>query len=121
MTGIIENGRTPLIDIGTMRLIKSGRIGVFGEIESTKDRTVFFRDGNLEEFDAIILATGYRPALEEFLSDYSERFDNDGGPTDGQLHPHRDGLYFCGFHVVPTGHLRQIGLEAQSIAAAIDQ
>lgn len=104
MTQIIENGRTPLIDIGTMRLIKSGRIKIFGDIASTTDRTVLFKDGNSESFDAIIFATGYRPAIEEFLS----------GNGKGQ-----EGLYFCGFHVVPTGHLRQIGLEAQDIAAAI--
>ena len=119
MTQIVENGRTPLIDIGTMRQIKSGRIRVFGEIESTSDRTVCFRDGSTEQFDAIILATGYRPAVEEFLPD-CPRFDNDSDLTGGQQHSTRDGLYFCGFHVVPTGHLRQIGLEAQNIAAAID-
>lgn len=120
MTRIIENGRTPLIDIGTMRLIRSGRIKILGEIATTNDRNVVFQGGNTEKFDAIVLATGFRPALEDFLPDYEELF-GEGGPTDGRIHPHRDGLYFCGFHVVPTGHLREIGLEAQSIAAMIDQ
>jgi len=121
MARIIEDGRTPLIDIGTMRLIKSGRIRVLGEIRKSESRTVSFEDGNTGTFDAIVLATGYRPGLEEFLGDFSERFDNGCGPVNGELHPLHDGLYFCGFHVVPTGHLRQIGLEARDIAAAIDR
>ena len=29
------------------------------------------------------------------------------------------GLFFCGFHVAPTGMLREIGIEAQRIARAI--
>jgi hypothetical protein len=29
------------------------------------------------------------------------------------------GLYFCGFHIVPTGQLREIGLEARRIAGHV--
>ena len=33
--------------------------------------------------------------------------------------PAAPGLYFCGFHIVPTGQLREIGLEALRIARDI--
>ena len=116
---IIECGRTPLIDIGTMQEIKSGRIRVFGPIVRTEGRRVLFGDGVSEEFDAIVLATGFRSALDDLLPDCAVRFGESGHPQRGDLHPGGDGLYFCGFHVVPTGHLRQIGMEAQAIASKI--
>lgn len=119
MARIVESGRTPLIDIGTMQMLKSGRIRVFGAIAETEGRRVRFADGTSEEFDAIVLATGYRPALEDLLPDCGARFGEPGCPQKGDLHPGMDGLYFCGFHVVPTGHLRQIGMEAQAIASEI--
>ena len=31
----------------------------------------------------------------------------------------KDGLYFCGYWVAPTGHLREIALDAQKIAKHI--
>lgn len=121
LTTIVEQGRTPLIDIGTMRLIKSGDIRVFGEISRLEDRWIQLADGRREEFDTIVLATGYRPALADLFPDSKQRFGSSDGPPRGQLHPAGDGLYFCGFNVVPTGHLRQIGKEAQQIAAQIDK
>jgi len=119
MTQIIERGQTPLIDIGTMRHIQTGSIKVFGEIRRTEDRVVSFKGGDEAEFDAIVVATGYRPGLSDFVSDWRERFRNGEVPDEGQLHPNKDGLYFCGFNVVPTGHLRQIGKEARQIARDI--
>ena len=119
MARIVESGRTPLIDIGTMQMLKSGRIRVFDAIAETEGRRVVFANGTSEEFDAIVLATGYRPALENLLPDCETRFGESGCPQRGDLHPGLDGLYFCGFHVVPTGHLRQIGMEAQAIASKI--
>lgn len=120
LTTIMEKGRTPLINIGTMELIKSGDIRVFGEIAFTEDRSVHFKDGRHKAFDAIVLATGYRPALEKLIRDHDERLCGSSIPARGQLHPSPDGLYFCGFNVVPTGHLRQIGKEAEVIAVSID-
>ena len=119
MTQIKERGQTPLIDIGTMRHIRSGNIKVFGEILRTEDRTVSFRGGVEAEFDVIVAATGYRPGLGDFVSDSQERFSNGEVPGQGKLHPNKDGLYFCGFNVVSTGHLRQIGKEARQIATNI--
>ena len=119
LTTIVERGRTPLIDLGTMRLIKSGDIRVFGEVSHIEGRWVHFGDGRREVFDTIVLATGYRPALATLFPDREQRFGNSDGPPRGQLHPAGDGLYFCGFNVVPTGHLRQIGKEAEQIAAQI--
>lgn len=119
LTTIMEKHRTPLINIGTMERITSGDIGIFSGIASCKDRLVHFTDGAEEIFDAIVMATGYRPALETLLADFETRFGGTSGPARNELHPAGDGLYFCGFNVVPTGHLRQIGKEALKIARSI--
>jgi Pyridine nucleotide-disulphide oxidoreductase len=119
LTTIMERGRTPLIDIGTMGRIRSGDIRVFGEISHLEGLYVCFNDDRRKAFDAIVLATGYRPALAALFPDSERRFGGADGPPRGDLHPAGDGLYFCGFNVVPTGHLRQIGKEAQQIAELV--
>lgn len=120
MTTMKKTARTPLINIGTIERIRSGDIQVFGGISNTEDRQVSFVDGRCDVFDAIILATGYKPALETLLPDFAQRFGGAEGPARGELQPANDGLYFCGFNVVPTGLLRQMAKEALQIAASID-
>src|SRR5436190_126890 len=64
-----EDGRVPLIDIGTLAKIEDGAIKVRGGIERfTADGAVFV-DGRTETFDAVILATGFRPDLRRLISD----------------------------------------------------
>lgn len=76
-----------------------------------------FADGKETEFDALILATGYRPSMNEFLQHASSVLDPEGAPTgkESQI----PGLYFCGYYVSPTGMLREIAMEARQISAAI--
>jgi cation diffusion facilitator CzcD-associated flavoprotein CzcO len=119
LTTIKEKGQTPLINVGTIERIRSGDIHVFGGISDSDERQVRFADGRRDVFDAIVMATGYRPALREILPDVRQRFGDAAGPPRGQLQPNGDGLYFCGFDVVSTGLLRQIGKEAKEIAASI--
>lgn len=80
-----------------------------------------FVDGRREMFDAITMATGYRPALATLLPDFEQRFGRGNGPVKGDIQPQRDGLYLCGFNVVASGLLRKIGKEAKQIAASINR
>jgi len=120
LTGIVERGRTPLINIGTIERIRSGDIKVFPAVTKSEERRVHFADGRSGMFDAIVLATGYRAGLDALLPDFEGRFGGADGPARGELQPANDGLYFCGFTTVPTGLLREIGIEAEKIAASID-
>jgi indole-3-pyruvate monooxygenase len=105
ITQIVTTSRVPLIDIGTLKLVREGRIKVLAGVRSLAGEfDVTFEDGSSRRFDAIVLATGFRPGLERFLET----------PP-----PREPGLYFCGFRVSPTGMFRDIGLEAQSIAKHI--
>ena len=110
-----EDGRVPLIDIGTLARIRDGSIGVRGGIDRFSSDGVIFDDGRSERFDAIILATGFRPNLRQLIPDVEGVFDKHGMPlvTGEATVP---GLYFCGQITSPTGQLREIGLEAQRIA-----
>ena len=72
----------------------------------------------LREFDAIVLATGYRPALADFI-DVPDALAADGHPRASKSGEPRRALFFVGFENVATGLLREIGLEAEAVAAAI--
>jgi hypothetical protein len=63
----IDAGRIPVIDVGTVAAIKAGRIKVAPDIKRFGERGATFVDGRQEDFDAVILATGYRPAYDRFL------------------------------------------------------
>jgi len=113
---MVEEGRVPLIDIGTLASIRDGAIRVRGGIDRFVSDGVVFGDGRSESFDAIILATGYRPDLRRLLPDVDGVFDHHGLPLVTGAATHAPGLYFCGQIASPTGQLREIGIEAQRIA-----
>jgi hypothetical protein len=109
-----EDGHVPLIDIGTLKKIRDGSIRVRGGIERLTTDGVVFADDRQEAFDAIILATGFRPDLRRLLPGI-DVFGAQGMPRiTGK--PSAPGLYFCGQVTVPTGQLREIAIEAERIA-----
>lgn len=118
---INNDRRIPLIDIGTIQLIRSGQIQVYPGIERFTLEGVIFTDGRQQAFDAVILATGYRPQVSAFLEGAEGALDEQGVPLYSGRELPVAGLYFCGFYVAPTGMLREIGHEARHIAAAIAQ
>ena len=73
-------------------------------------------DARTEPFDAVILATGYRPDLRRLLPDVPDVLDQHGMPAQTGQATAAPGLYFCGQVTVPTGQLREIAIEAQRIA-----
>jgi cation diffusion facilitator CzcD-associated flavoprotein CzcO len=116
-----EDGRVPLIDIGTLAKIKDGSIKVRGGIDRLTSEGVVFDDASSEPFDAIILATGFRPDLRRLLPDVKGVFDSHGMPRVTGRATEAPGLYFCGQITSPTGQLREIGIEAQQIADSAKQ
>jgi cation diffusion facilitator CzcD-associated flavoprotein CzcO len=111
-----EDGRVPLIDIGTLDKIRDGSIKVCGGINRLSPDGVVFADGESRKFDAIILATGFRPDLRRLIPDLEGVFDRHGMPLVTGQATSAPGLYFCGQITSPTGQLREIGLEAPRIA-----
>jgi cation diffusion facilitator CzcD-associated flavoprotein CzcO len=111
-----EDGRVPLIDIGTLAKIRDGSIKVRGAIDRFAVDGVAFADGARESFDVVILATGFRPDLRRLLPGVEGVFDHNGMPRVTGGPSEARGLYFCGQITSPTGQLREIGIEAVRIA-----
>ena len=111
-----EDGRVPLIDIGTLAKIRDGSIKLRGGIDRFTPDGVVFADARAEAFDEVILATGFRPDLRRLMPDVAGVFDQHGMPLVTGRATAAPGLYFCGQITVPTGQLREIGIEAQRIA-----
>ena len=116
---IEKQKRIPLLDIGTIELIREGHIKVYGDIKRIEGNTVYFEDGKQQAFDAIICATGYQHNLGSFLSISDERMNDLGKESSKQSYFGADGLYFCGFYLSPKGMLHEIGTEASRNAKDI--
>lgn len=118
-TQLRQHAKVPVIDIGTIALIKQGKIGVFPWVERFTTDGVMFSDGTLGVWDAVVLATGYRVQLPTLLHGCEDVLDANGVPLVSGRATAVPGLYFCGFQNSIGGLLRQIGHEAQQIARDI--
>ncbi len=110
--------RIPLIDVGTIAAVKRGDIAVKPGVARLTEAGAVFADGSEAAFEAVVLATGFRPALEEII-DVPGALDDDGHPRDWRGGGARANLFFVGYEIVPTGHLREIALRAEAVAAEI--
>jgi thioredoxin reductase len=116
---IEENGRVPMLDIGTIAMVKAGRIRVVPAVASLTANTVHFVNGTVQPFDAIILATGYTPGLDRVIDGFAAVADARGRPRHFGAETDIPGLYFVGYRNPPTGALREIAREAPRVAEAI--
>ncbi|CAK9161090.1 unnamed protein product [Ilex paraguariensis] len=74
------SGKTPVLDVGTLAKIKSGDIKIYPGIQQLERYTVKFENGIKENFDAIILATGYRSNVPFWLKEKEMFSEKDGLP-----------------------------------------
>jgi cation diffusion facilitator CzcD-associated flavoprotein CzcO len=118
LQSIEEDRRVPLIDIGTLDAIRDGRIKLRGDIASFTREGVDFKQSPAERFDAIILATGFRPDLRPLLPDAQGVLHKTGAPLVSGKATAEPGLFFCGAIPSALGQLRQIGIDATRIADA---
>ena len=118
LQSIAEDGRVPLIDVGTLNAIRDGRIKLRGDVAYFSRDNVGFGQSPAERFDAIILATGFRPDLRSLLPDAKGVLGATGAPLVSGRATAEPGLFFCGAIPSAIGQFRQIGLEATRIADA---
>ena len=110
--------RIPLIDVGTIAAIKRGEIAVKPGVARLTETGAVFADGSAAELDAVVLATGFRAALEELVA-VPGVLDESGAPRDWRAGGACPNLFFVGYEIVPTGHLREIAIRAEAVAAEI--
>ncbi|CBI20984.3 unnamed protein product, partial [Vitis vinifera] len=102
-TGPIElknaTGKTPVLDVGALSQIKSGKIKVMEGVREITRNGAKFLDGQEKEFHSIILATGYKSNVPSWLKS-GDFFTQDGGMPKTPF-PNGwkggDGLYTVGF------------------------
>lgn len=116
---IKRDGKAPVLDIGTIRHIRQGHIKIYGGMDKINGNTVYFKDGRKEDFDAIIAAIGYCRDYAEIIDVEKTRFEDLKLPLGKQKCFGKDGLYFCGFWISPTGQIRETSIDAQKIAKDI--
>ena len=115
-----EEGRTPVIDVGTLPLIRSGEIAVRPGIAAFTPGGVRFTDGREEDFDAVIMATGYHADVTRLFPQEQVPVDAKGLPTAVIGNGALAGLYFVGYDIRQAGGLlRSIGQQATRVADAI--
>ncbi|MCO6477110.1 MAG: NAD(P)-binding domain-containing protein [Phaeodactylibacter sp.] len=115
-----ETGKTPVIDIGTVEQIKAGKIRVKPGIRRFTETGARFEDGTEEPVDTVILATGYRAMLEDFLPFTDGLFDRYGIPKEVAGKGKYKGLYFLGFdNYKPGGGLGVIRQDSEAVVEAI--
>jgi len=115
-----EEGRTPVIDVGTLARIKSGEIAIFPGIRRLVAGGAEFADGRTAKFDAIVLATGYRAGVAVMFPGCTVPVDDSGLPTQLAGTGALDGVFFVGFDVRQAGGLlRTIAAQAFSVAERI--
>lgn len=115
-----EYAKVPVIDIGTVEQIKKGNIKILPDIQHFEKKNVVFQNSQELSFDAVILATGYKAQIEDFI-DNPEPLLNDRRYPKGlwiEEKPH-EGLFFLGFQVPISGILRQIDIDSMMIVNQI--
>jgi hypothetical protein len=116
---IQKDGDVPLLDIGTIDHVRKGHIKIYNNIDHIQNKTVFFENGRRKDFDAIVAGIGYYRDYAEIIKVDKERFDDLNVSVNKQKLFGKDGLYFCGFWISPTGQIREISLDAQKITKDI--
>jgi indole-3-pyruvate monooxygenase len=116
---IEESGRIPILDIGTIAMIKRGKIRVRPALQEILPDRVRFADGAQDFYQAIIFATGYTSGLDKLIKGFETIADARGRPNRFGEETGISGLYFVGFKNPPTGALREIALEAPRVARSI--
>jgi cation diffusion facilitator CzcD-associated flavoprotein CzcO len=111
-----ETGKTPVIDLGTAKQIRAGKIKVVPDIDHFDLQSIIFKDGRELEFHEVILCTGYRSLVDEFIPSidpFLDIYDNPSTPVGtGEL----KGLYFLGFdNFKPGGILGAINYDSKVI------
>jgi cation diffusion facilitator CzcD-associated flavoprotein CzcO len=111
----------PLIGFNLDEAVRSGRVRVLPCITAFTSEGAHFSDGSTHSFDDVILATGYRPALQPLKG--LVRTDARGFAlrTDRVTSADQPGLFFVGHNYDVTGGLRNIWKDAPLAAEAIQQ
>ncbi|CAL0305283.1 unnamed protein product [Lupinus luteus] len=114
-------GRSPVLDVGTIKKIREGAIKVIpSNISRIKNKKVVFGNGLEKEFDEIVFATGYKSMANNWLKDYNYALNDNGFPKNAFPNHWKgeNGLYCAG---LSRRGLFGVRADAEAITEDINQ
>jgi cation diffusion facilitator CzcD-associated flavoprotein CzcO len=110
----------PIVDVGLVDAVRRGRVRVVAALERFEEGAAVLADGTTMAVDAVVAATGYRPALEPLVGSLGV-LDERGEPLvhGAEEHPQAPRLHFVGYRVTLGGTFRLVGVEARELARAL--
>jgi len=119
-TAVLEDHVLPILDVGLVGMIKSGKVKPVPTIARFEGANVILTDGEQVQPDVVIACTGYRTALSQMLGHLGV-LDQDGIPTvsGAQQGEGAPNLFFLGYTNALSGNLREIAQHARQLAAKI--
>lgn len=118
-TQVLRTGTIPILDVGIVDAVRSGRVEVVGAVEDLDGDEVVLAGGTRIAPDAVVAATGFRPALEPLVGHLGV-LDERGLPLvhGARTHPAAPGLHFAGIALTLSGLLRTAAADARAVAGA---
>jgi cation diffusion facilitator CzcD-associated flavoprotein CzcO len=120
-TYVRTQARVPTIDSGQFSAaVRARSVEIVSGLVELTDRGVRLADGSTREVDAIVAATGYRPALEGLIG-HLDVLDERGWPTWAPSigHDEHPGLFTVGFGDPSRGNLRGLRLDARRVTREV--
>ncbi|HEY5099274.1 MAG TPA: NAD(P)/FAD-dependent oxidoreductase [Gaiellaceae bacterium] len=117
-TSFITTGTTPILDVGIVGAVRSGRVQIVAAVERFEASDVVLADGSRVTPDAVIAATGFRAGLDSLVG-HLDVLGPRGLPTKTDGEPVLPGLWFVGFTPTLGGQLREGSIAARKVAAAV--
>jgi putative flavoprotein involved in K+ transport len=114
-----SRGHGATVDRGIVAAVKAGEVEIVSAVEGFEGADVLLANGTRLQPDAVIAATGQRPALEPLVGDLGV-IGADGRPVvhGGDTAPRAPKMYFIGYRLIP-GQLGDMARDARKIARRI--
>ncbi|WP_406126010.1 NAD(P)/FAD-dependent oxidoreductase [Streptomyces canus] len=118
----VKEGAIPVQDVGLIDAIRKGKVEVVAAVEGFEDGEVLLADGTRVAPDAVITATGYARSLEGLVGHLGV-LDAHGRPVANGSRCTDDtpGLFFTGFVTPISGTFREVAIDAEKIAKAVEK
>jgi putative flavoprotein involved in K+ transport len=117
---ILDEGQFPVLDVGLIDAVKSGRVEVVGAVERLEGGEVVLAGGARISPAVVIAATGFLRGLEPLVGHLGLLSDRGFPRVHGAVtDPGAPGLHFIGYTNPVSGNLREIAIDARRIARAV--
>ena len=110
----------PVIGFHLVDAISEGTVKLRGGIDTLSEASVRFADGSEEPFDVILLATGFRPALELFRDPIAVDERGFAKRSDRVTSATEPDLFFVGHNYDANGGLLNIRIDSQLVAQRVE-